>query len=107
MSTIQRTAAAVIAAAAFSGAALAAPATAAFTYTPGAPASEIYAEFQSSAKRACVSYEKDISTRLAAQAACEADLLGKAVKALGSAEVAALHRGETWQTRALAAVDAE
>ena len=93
MSLSLKTLAALCVSVGLAAAASAGPVTAAFTYTPGAPAKQIYADFKAAAAQACQSNHRSIAVRMKEEALCSADLLDQAVAALGSQQVAALHRG--------------
>lgn len=87
-------------------AATAAPANAesrfevAFEVPAGASAQQVYAGFRNTARLACEadlrrSGRTGLKVAMEQRSACNADLLNKAVAAVGDAQLAALHRSET------------
>ncbi len=72
----------------------------AFDYPPGASAEEVYAGFTATARRACEadlrrSGRTTLKHAMAYRAQCKAELLTKAVAAVGDTHLAAIHESET------------
>jgi hypothetical protein len=70
--------------------------TAAFKYDSGAPASTTYDGLKNQAHKACLTESRPIefgpiASRVRWMQRCEADLVGKAVAAIGKSELTALH----------------
>jgi hypothetical protein len=69
---------------------------AAFHYNPAAPAGDIYSGLEGQAEKACMTEARSlefgpIASRVRWMQRCEADLVGKAVAAIGKSELTALH----------------
>ena len=99
MFTFTKTLAAAAAALAFSGAASADDAIkVSFTYAPDASVEQTYRAFERTAKKACKVKLRDVSSiavKRKIEAACQADMMTKAVSTTGDAMLIALHDAET------------
>lgn len=65
-----------------------------FVYKRNAPAAEIYADFQQTAKAACKSPLPRSTFARRQDALCARDLLDKVLNHVGRADLAAMHAGE-------------
>jgi len=68
-----------------------------FTYNPAAPTADIYADFEESARRACVAQTHGMRglVKLTIQKRCQADLMDRAVMKMNKPDLIALHEQET------------